>query len=390
MKPSLWSGSLLVAGTTIGGGMLALPVLTSLGGFGPSLVIYLLCWLFMAMTGLLLMELVLFYGAGSNLITLAEKTLGTPGKIVTWVLYLYLFYCLTIAYMVGCGNLMNSFFLNGTSNFWGTILFTALFAPIVWGGAKWVGPINSYMMVALMGLYLGFVFLGLPHINTELLSRREWSLSLIALPIAFTSFAYQGIIPTLVTYLQSDEKKIRQSILIGSFIPLVTYVIWQGLILGIIPVEGPNGLKQALENGDNAIIPLKHFIDNPWVVLIGQGFAFFALLTSFFGVTLGLKDFLADGLKIEKTKLGRLYLSLFVFLPPLIFALIYPHVFLIALDYAGGYGCALLLGLFPILMVFQKRYIAQHLQYQQLRGGKTLLALLLLFVLFEIFIEIST
>lgn len=390
MKPSLWSGSLLVAGTTIGGGMLALPVLTSLGGFVPSLFIYLLCWLFMSATGLLLMELVLNFGSGSNLITLAEKTLGWPGKIITWFLYLYLFYCLTIAYMVGCGNLMNSFFLGGTSNFWGTLLFTALFAPIVWGGARWVSPINSWMMMVLMGLYLAFVFLGLPHIDLNLLSRKEWSFSLIALPIAFTSFAYQGIIPTLVTYLESDEKKIRHSILLGSFIPLITYVIWQGLILGIIPVEGPNGLREALENGDNAIIPLKYFINNPWVVLIGQGFAFLALLTSFFGVTLGLKDFLADGLKIEKTKLGRLYLSIIVFLPPLIFALIYPHVFLIALDWAGGYGCALLLGLMPILMVFQKRYVAKNLNYQQLGGGKLALLFLFIFVLFEILVEVTT
>nr|WP_237753546.1 aromatic amino acid transport family protein [Candidatus Protochlamydia amoebophila] len=37
-KGSILNGSLLVAGTSIGGGMLALPVLTSLAGFFPLLL----------------------------------------------------------------------------------------------------------------------------------------------------------------------------------------------------------------------------------------------------------------------------------------------------------------------------------------------------------------
>ena len=36
-------GTLLVAGTSIGAGMLALPVVTALGGFFPAFFIYLLC-----------------------------------------------------------------------------------------------------------------------------------------------------------------------------------------------------------------------------------------------------------------------------------------------------------------------------------------------------------
>lgn len=390
MKPSVWAGSLLVAGTAIGGGMLALPVLTSQGGFVPSLAIYLLCWLFMAGTGLLLLELTLAYGAGSNLITLAERTLGGYGKAATWVLYLYMFYCLTVAYMVGCGDILNHLILNGSSQSLGMILFTLIFAPMVWAGAKFIGPFNSYMMLVLIGLYALFVVIGAPHIDFELLKRSDWKMSLIALPIAFTSFAFQGIIPTLVSYLESDKKALRKAILIGSFLPLIIYVIWQALILGIIPVDGEFGLKSALDNGDNAIKPLKHFIDNPFLVVIGSGFAFFALLTSFFGVTLGLKDFLADGLKIQKTKLGRLHLCLYVFIPPLLFALIYPNVFLLALDWAGGYGCALLLGLLPILMAYKKRYVFKDLRFQELKGGKLILAFLLLFVIFELYIELVT
>lgn len=390
MRGNLFSGTLLVAGTSIGGGMLALPVLTSLGGFIPSLVIYVACWLFMASTGLLLLELSLTYGEGANLVTMAEKTLGKPGKMAAWILYLFLFYCLTIAYMVGCGNIISDQFPDFISQTWGPLVFTCLFAPLIWAGARYASPFNTAMMFLLGGLYLSFLILGYAYVDKELLLQHHWGYSLIALPIAFTSFAYQGIIPTLTSYLHFDAKKIRFAIIIGSFIPLITYALWQWLILGIVPVEGPNGLREALKMGHNAVTPLKHFIGNSLIWHIGQYFAFLALLTSFFGVTLGLLDFLADGLKVEKTGRGRLMLALLIFIPPLVFALGHPDVFLQALDWAGGYGCALLLGLLPILMVWSKRYSQHNSHHTQLPGGKGLLLLLTLFVLFELIIEITT
>lgn len=384
---SLLGGILLIAGTSIGGGMLALPVLTSLGGFIPSLFIYLLCWAFMASTGLLFLEVSAWMKGESNIISMAQRTLGTPGKIFAWVLYLFLFYCLTLAYVVGCGNLLSEFFGGALPDQWGSLIFVLLFSPCIYAGAKVVGRLNALMMVGLGVAYLIFVILGYSYVKTDLLLQRNWGLSLVALPIAFTAFAYQGIIPTLVTYLAFDIKKARMAIIAGSLIPLAAYIIWQGLILGIVPTYEPGGLADALQNGDNAVHPLKNFLQSPWVYLVGQFFAFFALVTSFFGVTLGLLDFLADGLKVEKNALNKLWLCLIIFIPPLAISVTHPHVFLIALDYAGGFGCALLLGLLPILMVWSGRYRQNFSSPYPLPGGKFTLILLVLFVLFELWIQ---
>lgn len=380
-------GSLLVAGTTIGGGMLALPVLTSPGGFLPAIVIYLACWLFMTTTGLLFLELALHMEEGANIVTMAERTLGIPGKAFAWVLYLFLFYCLTVAYVVGCGDILNTILAEQIPRSWGPVLFLLLFAPFVYAGTKVVGKLNYLLMAGLALFYFAFVFFGAKYVREENLLQQNWGLSLLAMPIAFTSFAFQGIVPTLVAYLDHNPRKVRLSIWIGTLIPLITYIIWQWLILGIIPFEGPGGLKEALAEGRNAVYPLKTHLNNTLIYTIGQYFAFFALLTSFFGVTLGLLDFLADGLKIKKTPKGKLILCALIFLPPLIIAIIYPDIFLQALDYAGGYGCSLLLGLLPILMVAKLRQ--EHPNYTpQVSGGNLVLLLLSLFVLFELAIEI--
>lgn len=379
-------GALLVAGTSIGGGMLALPVLTSEAGFFPSLLIYLACWLFMACTGLLLLEVSLWMKDEANIVSMAVRTLGVPGKIAAWGLYLFLFYCLTLAYIVGAGDLIVDLLKDTISlRAWqAQLIFLAFFGPFVYVGARLVGRLNLFLMLGLGLSYLAFVYLGFSHVQPGNLMRANWSKIWFALPITFTAFAYQGIIPTLVTYLHRDVRQIRLSILIGSFLPFVTYVVWQWLILGIVPAVGPGSLAEAIRNGQNAVQPLKNVLHVSGVYVVGQYFAFFALLTSFLGVTLGLLDFLSDGLKIKKTPRNKLNLCLLIFVPPVLFALIHPKVFLLALDYAGGFGCALLLGLLPVLMVWVGRYRLGFRGEYQVKGGRLLLIALIAFIIVEL------
>jgi len=385
---SIFGGALLIAGTSIGGGMLALPVLTSLGGFIPSLVIYVCCWFFMACTGLLFLEISLWMHKEANIVSMADRTLGLSGKVVAWVVYLFLFYCLTLAYIVGSGNMVVNVFSNTIPTWAGSIIFVVIFAPFVFAGARFVGKINVILMFGLAVSFLIFVWVGYAYVNPINLKHKNWAMSLLALPVSFTSFAYQGIIPTLIHYMGNDAKKTRIAIIVGSFIPLVIYVIWQWLIMGIVPTYGPGGLAETLEKGQYAVEPLHQFIQSPIIYVIGQYFAFFALLTSFFGVTLGLLDFLADGFGIKKSHANKFTLSLLVFIPPLVIACLYPHIFLKTLDFAGGFGCAILLGLLPILMVWSGRYRLGLKSEYALPGGKLILLILSAFVFFELACEL--
>jgi tyrosine-specific transport protein len=387
-KSSVLIGALLVAGTSIGGGMLALPVLTSVTGFFPSLFVYFLCWIFMASTGLLFLEITEWMHEEANIVSMAQRTLGRFGKIAAWILYIFLFYSLNIAYIVESGDTVVQLANGHLPQWMGPIIFLIIFAPCIVISTALAGRINLVLMFGLIASYICFVVLGLRYINPQLLVSANWGQASKALPIAFTSFAYQGIIPTLVSYLKYDISKGRKAILIGSFIPLIAYIVWQTLIMGIVPIEGSDGLKEALHKDYNAVQAMKHFLSNPYVYAIGQFFAFFALVTSFLGVTLGLRDFLADGLNIKQTLSGKLGLSLLIFIPPLFIALIYPHIFLTMLEYAGGIGCALLLGLLPILMVWRARYHLNLKGTYPLFGGKTTLIVLAVFVSGVVLVEL--
>jgi len=388
---SLIRGILLIAGTSLGGGMLALPVLTGQVGFFPSIVVYLCCWLFMTLTGLLFLELALWMEPEANIVTMADNTLGGWGKTVAWGLYLFLFYCLTLAYIVGVGDLIVESMAGSIAlkEWQGQLIFLVIFAPFVYAGARLVGRFNFFLMIGLAVSYIAFVVLGAPKVRSELLLTTNWSKLWTALPITFTAFAYQGTIPTLVHYMHRNVRQIRLAIIIGSFLPLIAYTVWQWLILGIVPVEGAGGLNETMLNGLNAVQPLKNILNDSSVYIVGQYFAFFALVTSFLGVALGLLDFLADGLKVKKTPAGKFALCLLVFVPPAIFAFTHPHVFLIALDYAGGFGCALLLGLLPVLMVWSGRYKHGLKGEYSVFGGRWLLSALIIFVIIELACQFS-
>jgi len=377
-------GVLLVAGTSIGAGMLALPVVTAEGGFLPAFFVYLLCWIFMTCTGLLLLELCLKLPPDSNLITMASTYLGLPGKIFAWVLYLFLFYSLSIAYISGGAGLLNAWL--GLDLVVCQLVFVGVLGTFVYFGARTVDRINLVLMTGLIVTYFAFVFLGLPQVNLSRLLPTNWNASLYALPVIFTSFSYQGIIPSLTTYLKRDARRVRIAIIGGTSLSFLIYLLWELLILGIIPLEG---LVQAKALGQTAVAPLKDHVAAFSITFIGQAFAFFAIATSFLGVTLGLFDFLADGLSMPKKGIRKVLLAAITFVPPLVVSLVNPSLFIVALVFAGGIGCALLLGFLPTLMVWVSRYRHEgHRSPLQLFGGKTVLVLLFLFVLFEVVVEL--
>lgn len=380
-------GTLLITGTAVGVGMLALPVATGPGGFIPSIVIYLICWLFMLCTGLLLLEVCVWMPKDSNLITIASHLLGKTGKGVCWVVYLFLFVTVMIAHVVGGGGIVTEI-SNGYLPQWvSAILYVIFFAPVVYLGAKSVDRLNLFLMLGVAVSYVCFIGVSAEHVNFNLLSHANWGKAWIALPVLFTAFTYQVIVPTLMNYLNRDVKKVRLCIILGTSIPLAIYLVWELLILGIIPVEG---LITAEKLGQNAVMPLKQFVNSSSLFSIGKAFAFFTLTTSYIALSLAFVDFLADGLKVKKEGLKKVGLCLLVFILPTVIGITYPNIFIKALSYAGGFSCAILFGLFPPIMAWVGRYQKKYPGKALLFGGRPMLVFLILFVVFELGIEIGS
>lgn len=357
MFRKILSGSLLVTGTTVGAGMLGIPLLTAKAGFWPALGITTFSWFILLLTGILYLEATLWMPLGSNLLSMSFRFLGKKGRILAGAMFLFLYYCLLVAYyaagapMLGLGleNIVGFSF----SRPWIYLLFGLIFGGIVTLGAKWIDRANLILITGLILTYVLLMGMGIPEIDSEKLEFANWPKAVLALPILFSAFGYHNILPSLVTYFGKEKKAIRLSIVLGTSLALVIYLLWQWLVLGVISLEN---IESALREGRPVTAALQGMTGKRHLFLVGQLFAFFALITSLLGVAFSVVDFLADGLKLDRRGKKRFLLISLTFAPPLILSLVYPTIFDDALGVAGGIGEAVLNGLIPIALVWSGCY----------------------------------
>jgi tyrosine-specific transport protein len=386
-KPFL--GAMLIGGTAIGAAMLANPVATAGSGILPSYFIYFLCLLFSIATGCLFIELSSWLPKNANLFTMAETFLGRGGKWGVFFLYIFQFYLLLIAYVTVGGGIVTSAICTHMPAYIGVFIFTLLFGGIVFLGAKTSSRINAILMVGLILSFLLFILIAGGKASLEKANYFGWKHAFLGLPVVFLSFCYQGTIPTLYNYLDQDAKRSRVAIYFGTLIPFVVYLVWDLLIKGIVSVDGSYGLMRAKALGVSAVEPLFYAVENKSIFLVARFFAFFALTTSFIGVTLAMVDFFADFFHVKATKWNRLYLCLMIFVPVVSIVLINPNLFITALTLAGGFAAALLLGLLPIVLVWIGRKKSKYKNHKRyLFGGSAVLCLLLAALIFELAISI--
>ena len=185
--------------------------------------------------------------------------------------------------------------------------------------------------------------------DKTLLFHTDYPGLLLGVSIVVTSFGYHIIIPSLTTYMEHNVKMLRWTILIGSIIPLLIYIAWQYSVLHVLNLEQIRG---AWDAGEPATLALAELFHRPILATIAKSLTFFAIITSFLGVSLSLSDFLIDGFNIKKGWEGRLLAIGLTFIPPLIFVYTYKRGFYLALQYGGAFVTILLI-VIPVLMAWR-------------------------------------
>lgn len=394
-KPgSVLGGMLLICGSCVGAGMLGLPIVSGLAGFYPSLIMFFLAWAFMTLTGLLLVEVNGWFKTQVNLLTMVGHSLGRWGRGLCWVLYFFLFYSLLVAYTASSGGLVSNFYNELSASFlpqWiGSTFFVIVFGLVVYAGTRPVDLWNRVMMVGMIISYVGLIAFGLYHLSPTLLNYTHFPYILVSLPILVISFGFHNMIPSITAYLNGDIKRVRIAIIGGSLFALVIYLLWDFVVLGIVPIEGEFGILHSLEAGREASQAIVGLLGATWLSGFAQGLAFFAILTSFLAQALALVHFWADGLQIKRKKKESVTLCALTLLPPLFFAVIYPQIFYKALNFGGGICAVILFGVFPVLMVWIGRYKKKTPSSYRVMGGRPMLIGIGLFALFIFFFQLCS
>ena len=375
--------TLLVAGTMIGAGMLAMP-LTSAGiGFGFTLVLLLGLWALLTFSALLFVELYQTAESDAGIGTLAEQYFGKAGRIIATAVLIIFLYALIAAYISGGGSLLKDLLPESFGDKVSILLFTVIFGSFIVIGTHSVDKINRVLFFVMLAAFAVVLSLMLPEIKFDNLMATPIDNALIisASPVFFTAFGFHGSIPSLNKYLDGNVKALRISILAGSAITLCAYILWQMSTHGLLT---QNEFLQILKEDAtlNGLVKATLAITGSNMIAGAvKLFSTLALVTSFLGVGLGLLECIEDLLKRSfNISAGRISLGLMTFIPPLVFALFYPEGFILALGYAGQMF-AFYAVVLPVSLIWKARHTHANLPYKVWGGNLTLIIVLVLGVI---------
>ena len=381
----------LIVGSTVGAGVLALPAATAEAGILPASGALIGVWILLVCDALLLAEVNvgimrerdedrLTHGRGHSpvvisLSDMAERTLGTEGKVFASALYSFMSLTVLVAYISKGAEILDGALEIGPSL--AAVMFTAgLGGTICLGGSKVADKLNQMLTYGSLIAFAAFVGSGAFYADW---SHANWMGSTDAvpstIPIIFLTLAYHDLIPVMCAFLQGDMKQIRRAILIGSSIPLAMFLLW-------------NTVALAMAGGDITADPLSIISEDlggSASVLLSL-FGVSAIGTSFIGVSLGMSEYLMPFMENalsgldepeEEARLTRaLYeamntyedekpsglpsvsrvLTFAAFLSvPLFVAEQCPNIFLPVTNFVGAYGMTTLYGVMPPIMAYTMR-----------------------------------
>lgn len=351
---------LLIAGTTIGAGMLALPLSTGVAGYGPSIIGFSLCFAYMfANLWVFLSANALLDNPSINIITMSRKLLGPWAERLAWLCFLLLLYAACAAYIAGGGSMLYGILKSfiKSSNYTVSMCFFAIFfSTIVICGASLVDCVNRLLMVILLGTYCFLIYTVFQHAQWANLTYAKPALIMQGIPVMVLAFTSHIILPNVREYLDSQWTTIKKVLFWGNVIPLAIYLLWQTVLLAMVPVSGPGGLS-AISSSNDALGALnQQFVQKGLVLVLTNNtiFSIAALTTSFLGVASGLLHFFKDAYHWGYSIKDRVKSYLAVLMPPLLMAIFIPNGFLQALSYGGAF-IAILYGILPHLMILKAR-----------------------------------
>jgi tyrosine-specific transport protein len=243
-----------------------------------------------------------------------------------------------------------------------------------------VDGVNRSLLLGLVISYFILVSVALPDVDHHNLAHVNLTAALATVPILLLCFGYQNLVPSITYYLKKNVNAIRFAIIIGNLIPFFIYFLWNFVILGMLTTADIHSAPKAemvtdLLQGASSSLSVIAFV---------KAFSLFAMLTSFIPTAVSFADFLRDGFKktFHTDQKNEIVLYGLVFIPPLICTLFYPHLFLQALGFAGGFIDVLLFGILPATVILVGRHIKKmEGPYQVVGGALTPIAILVFSVL---------
>lgn len=369
-----FSTIMLIPGCAVGAGLFSFPVITGLSGFFPSTIAIVLTAIFSTFAGLAIVELSSFLREkhlknnihlnpedrekieqehqNMHFFSINQHFLPKSLQAIALILFLFMGYGSLVGYVAGMVPIVNSFLPNllhfsteATTHII-SLFILCIFFYITHQKHKLIIYLNNIFTPLVIVVYAYLLGMAFFHFDPSMLTKHaDYSKMYLNFPILLTAFSHQLMIPTIVNMMKGNKKQLRQIVLAGNAINLIVYLIWNTVILGCVSLHD-------IEHAFRMSHPIT------MVLLGGQGnlftissniFALITMFTSFLAISLSVKDYWADHLKINS---DGLWSQIFLFIPVIVIFFMFDKLFLWVFSSTGGYGDSILFGLLPIYMLY--------------------------------------
>jgi tyrosine-specific transport protein len=338
----------LVASNVLGVGLLAMPIKLGLSGYLPSVIDILIVSAAMVVSALVIASCLPKDKKIFDLPSFFHQEMGIIGRWIAIICNLIILYGIIIAYLSGISRIIYEllpFYIPRSLIITGYFfLATSL---VIFGQ----NMLRKSSTIVISGIWICFAVLivtGAQHFNVSLLKYSNWTFVPLGLPVVISTFHFHNVIPTVSYGVEHNARALRKAIFIGVGIGLVMNLIWTTVVLGSL---AHGNIYEAFVHGIPATIPMSFLLNSKVFTITGLVFAVLAITGSYMANGSGLFGFIRDLQYTYFNNENRALSGLIAFVPTLFIALIYPNIFLAALDIVGGIGEAMLFAVLPGLIL---------------------------------------
>lgn len=353
-------------GGVVGAGIFAIPYVVAKAGFLTGLVDIIAIASVIILVYLYLGEIILRTKGLHQLTGYAGFYLGKWGKRLMAFSMIFGIYGALLAYLIGEGEALSAIF--GISN---PLLFSFIFfvaaAVLLYFGLKALETLELCVIPVIITIIILMGVIGFPHINTANLTGFNPSYIFIPYGVILFAFAATAAIPEMREELAKNEKHLKKAIIIGISVPMVVYLLFAFITIGIT----------GSATTEIATIGLGNMLGQK-MVLLGNIFAAFAMLTAFLIFGLALKEMYNYDYKLHKSTSWILA----CLVPAILFALVRKFAgFTAVIEITGAVGIGIT-GVLIILMAWRAKKLGNRKPEYSMTQSKILgIILMAVFIL---------
>lgn len=311
-----------LVGTTIGAGIFGLPYAARIAGFIPATILLIVLAFVTVVINLMYAEVTLRTKQNLRLVGYCGKYIGTRGKMFASLIVLFSLYSNILVYIIIGGvflNLIVSPFFGGNEFTYGIAVF-AVMSVFIYLDLRFLEIAELFSVVLIVFTILGIIGKSVPYVDfTNYLSYNAEE-SFFPFGVILFAMGALSAIPQMEHMIKKRQKRIKSAVVLGTAIPAVIYFLFMAVVFG---ATGENTSKDSLEG-------LYALMGNG-VVMLGNIFAVFAIVSSYLVIGVDLKETLEFDFKFKKSHAW--FLACFVPFLPFIMGL---RDFIMVVNIAGS------------------------------------------------------